>query len=70
MQINKYIKDIMSQLRSKETWKRVGDLNRFKSPREGLRPVSKEDMLPLVISIFIAAFLLALALFIVLSILK
>ena len=54
------IKYLWDQLRSKETWERVRWLNRFKSWEEAppSTPITKKDILPIIISTIIGILIL------------
>ena len=62
------VKNIIIEICSASTWRKIQHLCRYKSPGEGLKPLRKEDILPLTIIIFFALFFLAITLVIALSI--
>ena len=45
--------DLIQRLKSKQTWERVVYFAKLKDPKEGLKPVTKDDILPIAINIIL-----------------
>lgn len=53
--MKKIIINFKNQLLSHETWRKVGYylFTRYKDPKEGLKTITKEDIVPLIITVIL-----------------
>lgn len=49
---------LIRQIKSKETWERVIYFAKLKNPKEGFKPLTKNDILPLSINIILGIILI------------
>ena len=61
---------MLDQLRSEETWERVHWLMRFKSRKEASTPITKKDLLPIVIVSLMSILLLSITVVFALQVLR
>jgi len=54
-----FASNLIERLKSRETWERVVYFAKLKSPKEGLKPLTKDDILPIIINIVFGILIIA-----------